>query len=288
MRLRSLWGRGFGGALATTALVVACGGGSGGGGGGGASTSSAFIASFCDVIGSCCPKVDKTYNQQKCVNLYNAIIGEAGTYDPAKGQTCLDALRAAQSQPAFCNDDDDDDDTQSQACEDVFKEAAPAGGTKQPGELCDGEGQCAAQPDGEVECASFSTGQATTRKCQVQVRAKEGDACVGDKEDEDSFVFSGSDDAPRVGVCWRPDGLSCDREKKCAKLVAEGGECGFSFGNNPCVKGAYCKSDTKKCTPVLKRGEACTSSEECGAIGCFNGKCGGESSSGAGLALVCD
>lgn len=317
MRSTALWGRAFLGALATTALVVACGGSSGGGGD--ATSSAAFITSLCDLLGSCC-KDGKTYSQQKCTDFYNAILGTGYVYDSASGQTCLDKTRAAQSSPTFCAEGAEDD----AICKKVFTKAGATGGTKQPGELCEQDDECAPQTDGKVNCSTFSTSQATTKKCQVFVRAKAGDACADDVEDEDTTPFVSEQD-PRVGICYRTDSLYCDKSatKKCAPLVAAGGACTSSFsGNecisnhrcdaktrtcvallaqgadctpstssfdNPCADKTYCDKASKKCVPAKKNGEACTDQAECGDSGCFSGKCGvGSGGSSASTQIACN
>lgn len=306
-------GRGLGGAIFAAAIVVAC---SSGGGGGGASNASAFITSFCDSLGTCCTKFDKTYNQKKCVDFYNAVLGTA-TYNAANGESCLAKTRAAQGNADFCENGAEDDEI----CKKVFEKAGASGGTKQPGELCSSDAECASQADGDVNCSIFFANDATTKKCQVYLRAKEGDGCVGGKDEDDSITTSGSDEAPRIGICWVADSLYCDgKTKKCAKLIADGESCSSSFGTNPCQKTSRCdfktsmctriladgeactpntsSSDnpcgeksycdgTSKCVPALKRGAPCTKQDECGGASCSGGKCGGSSNT-ISESLACD
>ena len=291
----------------TTACVMACS--SGGSGTGSASSAQSFVQQYCALTSGCCEKQGKKPDQLKCEQFYTVFTAQAA-YDPIKGQQCLDASRA---DATLCEGSSDATDA---ACEGVFEQSGAAAGSKQPGEDCEDDDECASSNDGDVDCSFRSSNGATIRKCQVQVRAKENDDCVGDKRVGDSFTSGGSSELDRVGICWEADGLYCDfQSKKCVKRVAVGDPCqSFSV---QCVTGArcdttdrvcvalkgsgetctpsestfdaecqeklYCSESTSKCTPVLAAGAACTKDVECRPGGCVNGKCSG----GSSTLLIC-
>lgn len=303
------------GVIVTTGLVVACGGGNSSGEG--AASSSAFITSFCDLLGTCCSKDQKTYDQQKCTQFYNGILGTGYTYDANNGQACLDKTRAEQNSPTFCSEGAQDD----AICKKVFTKAGATGGTKQPGDLCSTDADCASQPDGTVNCSTFIENDATTKTCQLFVRAKAGEACGGDVEEDDDTPFA-SDKSARVGICHKTDSLYCDtfdtkkctpyvpsggtcegftsskcvannrcdpKTKKCTPLLADGADCEpvTTASDNPCAATSYCPKDSKKCAPAKKKGEACADATECGSAGCSGGKCGGSTTINLAPTIAC-
>lgn len=293
----------------TTACVMACTSGGSGGGTSSASSAQSFVSQYCSLTAGCCEKQGKRPDQAKCEQFYSVFTAQA-TYDPVKGQQCLDAARA---DATLCEGSSDATDA---ACEGVFKESGAAAGTKQPGETCEDDDECAPASDGEVQCSFFSKDGATVRKCQVHVRAKENDDCAGDKGVGSSFTSGGSSEADRVGICWEEDGLHCDfQSKKCLKRIAIGDPCesfsakcvtgarcdstqrvcvalkasgedcepSASSFDQPCQEKLYCNETTRKCTPTLAAGAACTKDVECGQASCVNGKCSG----GSSTLLIC-
>lgn len=249
-----------------TSLVVACGGGGGGteGGGGGASSDS-FVSQYCDLYAPCCPKVNKTYDQAKCKLVFAAFLGDS-TYDPGAGQTCLDAARAEANGPAFCDTGLSDD--ADKKCNNVFKKNAP-NGTKKPGETCEDDSECSSTAEGEGNCASSFAKDQTIRACQIQTRGKEGEACAGEKDTDNSsttVISSGSSDGPppqKIALCFIADGLFCETTfsgststQKCAKTQPIGGTC-QSSSEHACVKEAFCDTTAKKCVERKKAGESC-------------------------------
>jgi hypothetical protein len=305
-------------------MLLACGGsstGSGGGSSGGssvASTSSSFCQQYCDLLVPCCSTINKTGDSNKCQQLFSALAGSA-TYDSAKGSKCLDELRTAQSSPTFCNMDS----SVAPDCSGVL--AQGGGGTKQPGEPCTADTDCATQTDGKVTCAtSFdSKTGAETKVCQDQIDGKEGDTpCAGTKDgNTTSFSGSGTQGPPpaRAYICDVANGLYCDGTSlKCTKIQDVGGACSTSGSTqyacvktaycdftkkqcvarldvgadcstafDGCVDTAYCDQTTKKCTAALPAGSACTTSQQCGKAQCVNGKCNASSNGNIGLAFIC-
>lgn len=304
--------------LGTAGLVAACNGGGGTAGGessssGGAGPIDSFIAQYCDLHQPCCAKAGKAYDQAKCRAFFTAFTAEA-TYDPGKGQQCLDAARTEASGGAFC--ETGLSDAADATCKGVFT-AGPSGGTKKPGEPCELDSECASSAEGERNCGSSYANGATTRQCQILVRGKEGEDCVGEKTETTTSV-SGSLDGPppeRAVLCYIADGLFCDsKTKKCSKIQDVGGPCD-SFSSRACVEAAfcdttekkcvarkgageectgigdqcaekhYCDTETKKCAPTIAAGQPCTKSVQCEGGSCTNGKCSG--GGGAMIAFVC-
>lgn len=311
----------LGSIFATTTLVIACSGGGGsgeGGGGGGASTAGSFATQYCDSTGAvCCPKQGKTYSGETCRALFSlAGVQEGVTFDAAAADQCIAAVRAAQSQPTFC--DDLGGDAVNKICDGVYKQT---GGQKQPGEACQKNADCVEDPGGDTDCAYIYKSGESKRLCQVKLRAKEGDECVGDRAASSQGVsISGSSEAPRLGICWEADGLYCTGSssssntakrtcakkipvdgtcdpsarsacvagtrcdfatKKCILLAAVGAPCGSS---NPCVEDAHCDTAAQTCAANVPPGGACTTNNECGSGGsCTNGKCRASSNLGVSL-----
>lgn len=264
------WGVMSGGLL--TVLLVACSGGGGGSpnnnstsssgnpsGSGTGTAASSFVAQYCDLFGQCCTKAQKTYDQGKCAAFLSAFTSDA-TFDAAKGETCLAAVRSKQNDPSFCDNGSGDG-----ACEGVFEQTGS--GSKQPGELCDDSDDCAPSSEGPTRCVSSFANQATTRTCQIQARGKEGeDGCVGYK-DGNTTVTSGSSSSSsdagagpptRVVVCWTADGLFCDRTtKKCTRSAPVGGDCQTN-AEFSCEKSAFCDPSSRKCVARLNAGQTCS------------------------------
>lgn len=269
--------------IGAVGFVVACSGGGGSSGSGGsAATADAFIADFCDQYAPCCVKFGKSGDTAACRALYSGAASRA-TYDPAKGEVCLNGLRAASANnPKYC--EEGPDGATEEACDGVFATSSPSGG-KAPGEPCDSDRDCAASTEGEVDCASSFANGATERRCQVQLRAKEGDPCDGYMDGSStSTSFGGGEFQPKIGLCYTADNLYCANnandandanEKKCRRMADVGGDC--TSARFSCVKTATCDLQAKRCAARKAIGEACTgssSSDVCveGAT-CREGKC---------------
>ncbi|HEY8078399.1 MAG TPA: hypothetical protein VIF62_29925, partial [Labilithrix sp.] len=160
-------------ATAFAAIVFACSSSGSSGGGSVALSSNDFTSQYCGLIISCCSTIMKTGDQTNCTSLYNALLG-GEQYDATAGGKCLDETRAYQSDPNFCKLDS----SKTPDCKHAFKEANT--GNTQPGSACMQTSDCAASPDGDVNCASYFINNAETRICQVQVDGKAGDTpCIG-------------------------------------------------------------------------------------------------------------
>lgn len=310
------------GALLTSVLVACSGGSSGtsneptGSGSGSASSAQAFVQQYCDLFAPCCAKVSKTYDQGKCTAFLGAFTSSA-TFDPAKGDGCLAAARAKQSDPNFC-----DSGAGEGACDGVF-ESAGGRGAKPLGTQCEDDDECAASPEGTTRCATHFANNATTKTCQVQVHGKEGDEpCVGYKDGSTTVTSSsGNDEGPppnRVVICWTADNLFCNRTtKKCERSQGVGGSCdpnstfacdksGFCdsatkkcvarlaqdatcqpFNDKQCADKLFCDDTTKKCTPSTPTGSPCEKNDQCEKGSCTNGKCSSSFGTSFTTAILC-
>lgn len=275
--------------VATLALVVACSSGGGGSVATGASASSSddFARQFCDFYRPCCEQAGRPSDMATCRGLA-ASAATKGTYDPAAGGRCLSDVRALSGDPRFCKFEVAGPDS----CDVVYRTQNT--GTKQPGEDCDKDSDCAASPEGKVDCRTRFVDGGTTHFCQVSMEGKAGDSpCFGTR-DGNITSYTGSSEVTKGYICDVSKGVRCDSTtKQCTALAQIDAECTSSTG---CVKGAYCDFQSKKCVPGKEAGADCTSSTECKSSRCTSGKCAADSTgsggssgtlAGLGLGLVC-
>jgi hypothetical protein len=297
-------------------IVIACSGGSGGGGG--ASTPSSFSQQICQLYASnCCVKAGKSSDPAQCTAFYDAFTKNQ-QYNGAQGQACIDALNAKASTPEFCANGLDEP-----ACQGVFTAPGSAGGTRQPGDTCTEDSDCAPATEGKVECEThFDNKGGETRTCQVQIPGKEGDTpCLGTKDGNlTSFSSSGDQTTPPRGfICDVASGVYCDSTSHACKKIGDvgadcsnggqyacvkaaycdftshtcvaripvGGDCGSSTSSSSCADKSYCDQTTKKCTAGLPEGSPCESSQQCESGTCVNKACGKSSSGDFSTALLC-
>jgi hypothetical protein len=303
------------GILALGAVAFACSGGDDGGGSG--ATSSGFVDEYCRIFSQCCAQGGYPSDGATCRNFYNQIA-TSRVYDAAKGEQCLSALRTAQSDATFCNKG-----PSAPECSGVYKSS---GGASPPGGACDDDDDCASSSEGEVDCVTSFSNNATRRTCQVRVRAKEGEECGGTKDGNSTSGFGTSSTdggAPpiKIGICHTEDGLYCDSTtRKCTRIQDVGGPC-TSFTSYTCVKTAYCDSTqkicvarlaagadcipttstsqercidlhycdeaTRKCTLGLPVDAPCQRNQQCQSRSCTNGKCRTSGLNELGLVLLC-
>lgn len=290
-------------------VVVACGGSSSSE----AATSDSFAEQYCASFAPCCGQANRPTDGATC-KAFVAAAASGKTYDAVKGSACLDQIKAASSKPDFCKELGSAD---APACQDVY--TSPPGNVAAGG-ACKEDKDCAASPEGKVDCVSTFTSGAETRICQVQITGKEGDSpCVGTRDgNTTSFSTSGTGTpaVPSRGfMCNVSDGLRCDSKttkctrisdvggpcdgsryacvktaycdptQKCAARLSEGAACGTNgVSTSACAEGTYCDTTTKKCTKALPVGAACTKSDQCETDRCLNGKC--DTSGGDSLSLV--
>lgn len=302
-------------------LVIACGGSAiGTMGGGSASTSQSFIDDFCALTGPCCSRVNRPTDGASCRALYGSLL-TTQTYDATKGTACLSEMRARSSTSEFC----DDPTGGTTSCSGVFKNGGT--GTAQPGANCTNDGDCAASGEGDVNCASSFSGNATTKSCQIEIDGKEGDMpCIKTRDGSTtSYSFSstsgdgGAVRPPARGyICDVAKGVYCNsKTSACTKVQGVGGACESTFDSYACVKTAYCDpqqracaarkgigeacsassqscvakatcdSATKQCAVGLPTGAACGADTACESQSCTNGTCAAKGGNDLSTALLC-
>jgi hypothetical protein len=301
----------FGRCAALVALVLGLVVGPGSCGGDSASD---FIAAYCDLAKPCCASPGLPASGEKCRALLGAFA-PASQYDSQAGKACLSELRVASGKPSFCQTVSTQD---GPSCDLVF---GGSEGSKAPGEPCTDDDECKASAEGRVRCQSRSTGGAQIRKCQVQVRGKQGDApCVGTVDGSVTYGFGSAtttDIPPRGYLCHLSDGLRCDATtgacvtrkavgeactstqecvatgycdrtlRRCADRKALGQPCTASFSSDECVTAAYCRSSDRTCVAKGAEGVSCTDDLQCLSEDCVNGKCDKGTTGDLGLALIC-
>lgn len=289
------------------AVVFACSSGSDG-----AATSDDFATQYCAIFAPCCEQAKRPTDGATC----RAFVGAAAsgkTYDAAKASECLQKTREASAKPGFCTFSD------VPSCDGVY--ATANSGTVQPGGACKDDEDCAASPEGKVDCTSSFTSSSESRFCQVQIPGKDGDGpCIGTKDGNvTSFSGSSSEKPSRGYICNVEGGVRCDSKtgkcskigdvgapcdgssnacvktaycdatQKCAPRVAVGAPCGTNgVSSQACVSTAYCDTTSKACATAAADGAPCTRGEQCVSDRCLNGKC--EASSGGSdlsLAFLC-
>lgn len=305
-------------ALGVSGVVFACSGSGSSGGGAAATDAQSFINELCSLYAPCCGKVNKPTDGAQCRAVYGAFTG-GQQYDNTAGNACLNEIRAQSSTPTFC----DNPGSGAPSCKTAFKEGG--GGTKQPGEDCSQDGDCASSAEGSVTCASSYSGSAVTKSCQLVIEGKDGDKpCLATRDGNiTSFTTSfggdgGATRPPARGyVCDLALGIFCNsKTTTCTKLQDVGGECtpfasqgcvttaycskttskcaaripigeDCTFNSEACVAKATCDQKTKKCAPGLETGAACTVSSDCASNQCVNRKCDKSSGGDFSTQLIC-
>lgn len=262
-----------------------------------------FLAQLCDELAPCCEAAGRPADGAQCRAFYSAFVGSAG-YDQAAADACLTEFRARK----------DACDTSTRTAPSCGKVFSTTSGTKQPGEACDSESDCAASDEGDVECESDYIDGATVQQCQVRIPGTAGSApCVGTVDGNVTYYSGARDGIPAKGyLCDVADGLSCDSTTGACKALAAVGEactgecvpsayCEFATGvcqerlaigsacqnDDDCVAKAFCAASTKVCTAALASGAACESSAECESKSCTNQKCASDGLNDLSLALLC-
>jgi hypothetical protein len=276
-----------------------------GGGGGGSVTE--FFGKFCDIYRPCCQAAGLRSDGQQCRVVYGALVPPTG-FNAAAGETCLNATRAAASQPGFC----EGSVPEVVECSRVFQSASG----KAPGEACTEDVDCAPSAEGAVNCESDFSGAAEIRQCQVEIRGTPGSGPCIWTVDGNLRYSSGSGDGivPRGYACYVIDGLRCDEvtdtcvalkpvgatcgasdecvkgafcdeTSKCAMRRAPGGACNGSDGQ--CAATAYCSEATLMCAARQATGTSCTDDAQCMSGSCVNSACEAGSGNNLALAFLC-
>ena len=284
------------------------------GGGGGpiemaASTASEFASSYCEVLKPCCALGGFAVDGKQCRTVFGAI---GSKYRADLGKACLDAARAKSSANDFCALTWEDE---TESCNELFNSPR---GNKMPGENCDADNDCATSSKGTVVCQASWSGDfkgPEVRKCQVQIRGKEGDKPCAGTVSKQFFHSSKSADVPEVGyVCHVSDELACSSaSQSCTKIPSVGEACrtdqfscvdgAYCDGKSlkcvlkqpvgspcssaiSCVDAAYCNTSAKTCAARGAKDAVCETDEQCLSKGCVNAKCDKSFEGLAGLYLA--
>lgn len=274
-----------------------------------------FADDYCSLVEPCCKAAGLKGDGQQCRQIFEAF-GTLGSFDKSAANDCLEQARAASTQPDFC-----DGRYEPEPCNRVITSKSGGRGSKKPGEPCEDDDDCAASPEGEVECASTSVDGMTVQKCQLQIKGKAGDKPCVATIDGSFRSLSGSfgDDIPRRAyLCDVADGLRCSDDDACVRIAAVGEACTSAFDSyacttdgrcddsankcvaraaegsactpslrDECVQKAYCDAASKTCTATRPAGTACDVDDQCASRTCVNGKCGTDSLSSFGLQVYC-
>jgi hypothetical protein len=140
------------------------------------------------------------------------------------------------------------------ACNSVFT------GRLDPGEPCQSDIECAAEPDQDASCQDLEFDGYTV--CVVWYRGTQGDPCYWTCTEQalttTCNASSGEATAMR-GECYTNEGLYCSVDGVCERQGAIGDPCAQDSG---CAEG-YCSFDSGECTALEPVGSACTSDATC-------------------------
>lgn len=205
----------------------------------------AFEDAYCGMLATCCPGSGETYDDAACrtaaapayVALFRARAA-SGAYDAARARSCVDAVSAhAPACGVFVEG--------IEACKRVYA-------TKNVGEACTRDDDCALSADGDTLCRSGA--------CALVEPGADGSPC-----------------SPITGRCRA--GLVC-RGETCLPPVAEGTACGSSADAGPpaprpnaCNPDHHCPAPTLVCTAKRANGAACETDAECVGRRCKDKKC---------------
>ncbi|MCS6900930.1 MAG: hypothetical protein RMJ98_15205 [Myxococcales bacterium] len=213
-----------------------------------------YPAAYCAAAAPCCKAAGKNGDQEACEKAtfaQLALIKSSGTFDKAKGQSCITKLEALAGKSDACTTLDNGIPECLGA---ISVSPGPVG--KAPGEPCSSSTDCGPPSQGEVRCEEV--GPEPKRICQHVLPGKEdATPCVGDAR---QTLVVNEDPKLAVGIVYRcEEGLRCDASSRvCIPGVAIGGSCIASFD---CTKDAYCAQGT--CTAALSEGASCSDDDQC-------------------------
>lgn len=281
----------LGGTIAALVLAVACG----------SSddeelpktAAEAFTKDYCDAVGGpCCAKNSaKYYDRPYCRQILDAAHAKGGlVFDQDLGDRCLAGLKAAAASATFC--DDYGGEPTSTQCARVFRAAgepavaAPVAPvvplTANEGETCGGYLDkmtsvllpSETPPPPPIPLCPFGEGLFCSRDTKTCAkRAPLGSDCRGDDSCADGAFCAHSVSTP-----------SAPSTSSCTAWSVSGDACSTSSTEHRCGPGLFCATPQNQCAPLVPKGGACTTSQQCGGPGtfCQNGVCGTE---GAALAF---
>lgn len=273
------------------------------------SPSAEFIHDYCDLMMPCCAQAGLSADAGACRELLSAF-SFGSSFNQSSGDKCLAAMRAASSNPDFCNLDDDivQDDG---ACEAVFSTGS-SGGSVAPGGACESDFDCASTAQGEGECHHHWEGEEQGWTCVAVADGQAGSTpCIGTRDGAmTSYTYTGR--PPLLGyVCDAANGVYCDQEStECTAMKTVGEACSYA---DRCVEAAYCNSEagtcearkpigadcsiytsecessaycseSGQCAAKRTNGESCTSYEQCMSNSCNDNVCAPDD---LGLMFIC-
>jgi len=128
-----------------------------------------FAEQYCDLFMDCCAQAGLSTDGSACRG-WVSLASAMGTYDAEAGAACIAETEAAKGNADFCISGFSGD-----ACDRVFSSSST--GTRQPGETCSEDEDCAASADGEPRCFAvyhFENGSSTTTKtCMIEAEGKD-------------------------------------------------------------------------------------------------------------------
>jgi hypothetical protein len=273
----------FASLLVVPLIMLACGGDDDE-----ASDSSAFVEAYCRELTPCCGAGENGKTPGSgCTQIYGTM-GFVADYDAAKGSACLNEVKAGKADAAFCTKVAQ----LAPSCDGVFKIRSSSNGTKQPGEECETETECAPSAEGEVKCAFKSIeGDALKQACQIEVIGKVGDTCQGVRTANGGSLKNSNEAPPKVTLCDLATSYCSRTTQKCEPVKTVGADCtGTDTYECGLPTGSRCDYATKKCIALKNDGDACKSSSECKSSQCSAGTCkalGSSSGTDPSLLLVC-
>ena len=269
----------------------------------------AFVDDYCELLMPCCNQAGLSSNPSQCQAFLTASTSGA-TYDQAKGEQCLSAVRAASGQVDFCTAANGvlNDET----CGEVF--SGGGDGNVEPGGACETDSDCADTEKGEGVCLHYWKGDTAYQACMIVADGKlNSGPCIGTRDGsqisyrdaevhfelgyicdkaDGLYCDTASDHCAAMGAIGEPcsfyepcaDEMYCDAEGKCAARLPVDSACSGPY-DDECVASAYCDEATKTCAAQLGDGATCTVSRQCQSGSCTNGQC--EKAAEFGLMMVC-
>jgi hypothetical protein len=242
------------------------------------SGSSTFADSYCNEAAKCCSQAGPPNDGTTC-RQWMQLASMGGTYNAQTGDACLAQMRSQVSAGTFCANLSA---STPSPCDSVY--GSSSNGTKQPGDACNVDSDCAPSASGKVACASLYVNSTWINKCQLQIPGKAGDTpCLG-TQDGDMFISSSTSsatDIPAQGiVCNVTDGVQCT-SGTCVALATAGATCAFS---SECMRSTFCSSTQDKCVPRVAAGATCTGSDASECVDgyyCATGSCTAKAANGA-------
>ncbi|MBN2574513.1 MAG: hypothetical protein JXP73_08095 [Deltaproteobacteria bacterium] len=221
----------------------------------GKSDAEKFNDAYCAEVAKCCAQAGMPADGKTC-HLVMSFLASYGSYDSAAGDACLAEMQAQVSAGTFCSGSSSSADS---PCDSVY--GSGSSGTKQVGEKCDFDNDCAGGTEGKATCEyDFDSGVGTCKAL-------------------------GEVGAPCESTFDCVDSAYCDYDSDlCAARVAAGGAC--TLGSE-CLDGYYCPSGTNQCTAQKENGAACTSFSECRSSTCDGGTCKSSGLENPDVAMLC-